>query len=164
MAVVASEFRSGWGVIVASAAGFGLGQSGMPFYTMGVFVDPLSKAFGWSASQIQGGLTLMLLANLAALPAAAWLCRRFGPRRVALGSVIGFALSFMSLGSLSGDLAGYYLRWVVMSAAGAVDAGDRLEPGHQCAVCRRAGRRAGAGHDGHRRHRLLRPGRGPGPV
>ena len=114
-----AEFAEGWGVLVASAAGFGLGLSGLPFYTMGVFVEPLSAAFHWSLAEIQGGLTVMLLANVVTLPAAAWLAARFGGRLVGLVSVVLFSLSFMSLASLSGSLIDYYVHWIVISTAGA---------------------------------------------
>jgi MFS family permease len=114
-----TEFAEGWGVLIASAVGFGLGLSGLPFYTMSVFVEPLGATFHWSLAEIQGGLTIMLFSNVATLPAAAWLATQFGGRRVGLASVILFALSFMSLAGLNGSLADYYLHWVVMSAAGA---------------------------------------------
>jgi MFS family permease len=119
MSSAKAEFSTGWGVVVSSAAGFGLGMSGLPFYTTGVFVEPLSKAFGWSVASIQGGLTIMLLANMASLPAAAWLSQRFGPRRVALASVAAFGLSFMLLATTDRSLPGFYLRWILLSVAGA---------------------------------------------
>ncbi len=106
-------------MLVASAAGFGLGLSGLPFYTMGVFVEPLGSTFHWSLAEIQGGLTVMLLANVVTLPVAAWLATRFGGRPVALVSVIGFSLSFMALAGLRGGLIDYYLHWIILSAAGA---------------------------------------------
>ena len=70
MRSASAEFAEGWGVLLASAAGFGLGLSGLPFYTMGVFVELLSATFHWSLAEIQGGLTVMLLANVVTLPAA----------------------------------------------------------------------------------------------
>jgi MFS family permease len=108
-----------WGVVVASSAGFGLGLSGLPFFTVGVFVAPLTHAFSWSAVQIQAGLTVMLLCNIVTLPVAAWLAGRFGARRIALGSVAAFAASFMALGALNGDLREFYLNGVLLSVAGA---------------------------------------------
>jgi MFS family permease len=114
-----SEFAAGWGVVAASAAGFGLGMSGLPFYTTGVFVEPLGKAFGWPVSTVQSGLTLMLLCNMITLPAAAWAVGRFGPRRVALVSVASFGLAFMSLATLGTGLAGFYLHWIALSVTGA---------------------------------------------
>jgi len=114
-----SEWAAGWGVIVSSAAGFGLGLSGLPFYTMAVFVEPLHQAFGWTLAEIQGGLTLMLLCNVATAPAAGWLAHRLGGRPVALGSVVLFSLSFSALAGLTGSLANYYIHWAAMSFAGA---------------------------------------------
>jgi MFS family permease len=106
-------------MLVASAAGFGFGLSGLPFYTVGVFVLPLTKAFGWSTSQVQGGLTLLLLANVITLPIAAMLVERFGARTVALTSVVMFALGFMSFSTLDGQLWAFYLRCILLSVAGA---------------------------------------------
>jgi MFS family permease len=114
-----SEFAAGWGVLVASGVGFGLGLSGIPFYTMGAFVEPLHAAFGWPAASIQGGLTVEMFANIFTLPAAAWLADRYGARPVALGSVFLFALSFMFMGALNSSLPLYYLHWALVSAAGA---------------------------------------------
>jgi MFS family permease len=119
MSAVKAEFSAGWGVLVASAVGFGLGTSGLPFYTAGIFVEPLSKAFGWSAPTVQGGLTTLMLANIFTLPSAAWLAERFGNRRVALGSVFLFALSFMAMAALTPSVPGFYLHWLAISAAGA---------------------------------------------
>jgi MFS family permease len=119
MNIASTEFASGWGVIVSSAAGFGLGLSGLPFYTMAVFVEPLTQAFHWSLAEIQGGLTLMLLSNVVTLPLAAWLAERFGGRIVGLASVGLFSLSFMALAGLNGGLLDYDLHWILMSAAGA---------------------------------------------
>ena len=119
MSTVKSEFAAGWGMLVASAAGFGLGMSGLPFYTTGVFVEPLSKALGWPVSTIQSGLTVMLLANMVTLPATALLVARFGPRRVALVSVAAFGLSFAALAFLDRGLPGFYLHWLLLSVTGA---------------------------------------------
>jgi MFS family permease len=114
-----SEFATGWRVLLASGVGFGLGLSGMPFYTMGAFVEPLHRAFGWPAAAIQGGLTTEMFCNIFTLPAAAWLADRYGARPVAIGSVILFSLSFMGLGALTDSLPLYYLHWMGVSAAGA---------------------------------------------
>ena len=119
MTIARSELVSGLGVIVSSAAGFGLGLSGLPFYTMAVFVEPLNQAFHWSVAEIQGGLTLMLLANVVTLPAAAWLAERLGGRIVGLASVGLFSVSFMALAGLNGSLLDYDVHWILMSAAGA---------------------------------------------
>jgi len=119
MATARAEFKAGWGVLLSSAVGFGLGTSGLPFYTAGIFVEPLSKAFGWSVPTVQGGLTTLMLANVFTLPTAAWLAERFGNRRVVLGSLLLFGLSFMAMAAQTRSIALFYLHWLAISAAGA---------------------------------------------
>jgi MFS family permease len=115
----AAEMRAGWGLVLASAVGFGLGLSGLPFYTTGVFIEPVTAAFHWSLGAAQGGLTLMMLANTATLPLAARLADRFGARTVALVSVALFGLGYMSMGLEDGRLWVWYLHFVLLSVGGA---------------------------------------------
>jgi hypothetical protein len=51
------EFKRGWPVVFSAAIGIGLGLSPLPFYTIGVFVGPLSQpieagGLGLSPAQI----------------------------------------------------------------------------------------------------------------
>ena len=50
------EFRFGWPVVLASTFGISLGMSPLPFYTIGVFAQPLAEEFGWGIDQIMFGL------------------------------------------------------------------------------------------------------------
>ena len=61
------EFRYGWPVVLASTFGISLGMSPLPFYTIGVFAQPLAKEFGWGIDQIMLGLGLVggILAGVA---------------------------------------------------------------------------------------------------
>lgn len=47
-----AEIISGWPIVSASAVGIGLGMSPLPFYTIGVFVGPISEEFGWPPSKV----------------------------------------------------------------------------------------------------------------
>ena len=99
-----NELRRHWRLLGACTIGFGLSLSGIPFYTLGVFIDPLHSAFGWSVGQIQIGLTISYLTTMAILPAVGWLADRLGVRRVALGSLTGLGLAFMALSLQRGPL------------------------------------------------------------
>ena len=112
------ELRRGASLVFACTIGFGFSLSGIPFYTLGVFVDPLHDAFGWSVAAIQGGLTVSFLTTMLVLPLVAWLTDRFGPRRVALTSLVAMSFAFMSLSRLDGRLWLYYAHWSAIALFG----------------------------------------------
>lgn len=113
------EFRAGWPVVLASMLGIGLGLSPLPFYTTGVFAPYLMKAFGWSLGQIMAGITMTTAVVLFAGPLAGFLALRYGARRIALGSLVLFALSFMAFGLSNGSLTLYYATWAAVALLGA---------------------------------------------
>jgi predicted MFS family arabinose efflux permease len=116
---VGQEFRRGWTLIVASAIGFGLGLSGIPFFTIGAFIDPLRTEFGWGVSAITGGLTVQYLVVMVVLPFVGNFVDRFGSRSVALLSLVLFSLCYMCLGLSNGSLWVYYANWLAIALAGA---------------------------------------------
>ena len=115
----AGEFKRGWPVVLSAAIGIGLGLSPLPFYTIGVFVQPLSQEFGWTQSQIQLGLAVMTLTVVVVSPLVGWLADRIGARPVALTSVLLFGLSLGSFSLLKGDINHFYLTWAAMGIMGA---------------------------------------------
>lgn len=115
----AGEFRRGWPVVLSAAIGIGLGLSPLPFYTIGVFVEPLSKEFGWTPSQIQLGLAVMTLTVVVVSPLVGWLADRVGARPIALVSVFLFGLSMAAFSLNEGDLNQYYMTWAAMGIMGA---------------------------------------------
>jgi len=105
--------------VLAAGIGFGLGLSGLPFYTSGVFLDPLMTAFHWKAAEVQSGLLVMLWTAALLSPAAGWAVDRFGARNVASLSVLLFSLSFMSLSLTGPDVTTYRLMWGLVGIGGA---------------------------------------------
>ncbi len=118
MTIANGELRQGWPLVMASGTGFGLGLSGLPFYTYGVFVGPLRDAFGWSMATAQGGLTMNYLATIVTIPITGWLADRFGARALVLPSLALFSLSFMLLGTLNGGHGQFFALWALVSATG----------------------------------------------
>ena len=114
-----SEFRRGWPVVLASMFGIGLGLSPVPFYTIGMLAPELHKAFGWEFGAIMIGLMIMTLGVLVASTVVGYLGDRFGVRRVALISVVLFALSFMAFSLSNGSIVLFYINWGVMALVGA---------------------------------------------
>jgi MFS family permease len=113
------EFKRGWPIVLAGCIGFGLGMSGLPFYTTGVFLDPLMHAFGWKTAQVQSGLLVLLWSTVVLAPSAGWAVERFGARRVAMISVVLFGLGFMSNSLVGSNLLQFQLIWLATAIGGA---------------------------------------------
>ena len=62
------EFRTGWPLVLSAMVGIGLGLSPVPFYTIGMLMPELAKAFGWDFAQIQLGLLVTSFTVLLASP------------------------------------------------------------------------------------------------
>lgn len=98
MAEERGELSRGWGIILASAAGCGLGLSALPFYGLGPLMTPLGEEFGWSRTEISIAFTFMTLGLLIAGPLIVGrLSDRIGVRAVALASIPLFALTLFAL-------------------------------------------------------------------
>jgi predicted MFS family arabinose efflux permease len=115
-----SEFRRdrAWRVVLAAGIGCALGLTALPFYTIGVFAQPLTDEFGWSRAVVQAAVSCALLGVLCSAWAAGWLIDRIGVRRVALGSQIGLALCFLALPFQTGNPWLWYANWFIMAILG----------------------------------------------
>ncbi len=118
MAGEMQEFRRGWPTVLACAAGVGVGLTGLPFYTFGVFMTPLAEAFGWGRSAIAAGMMFLNAGMVLTGPLIGLLMDRFGVRIVALPSLVGLALGFYLLSHSSGDITHFYLAWFLVALLG----------------------------------------------
>ena len=73
------EVTNGWPIVSASAVGIGLGMSPLPFYTIGVFVGPISQEFGWPPSKVLSATAAYCLALFIVAPFIVFVCLYFGP-------------------------------------------------------------------------------------
>lgn len=111
-----SEFKRGWTVVLACAAGIACGLSAMPFFTFGAFIVPFQEEFGWNRAEIQSALTLYGSTVFITLPIIGKVLDRVGARRVAITSQLAFVVSFGSLAFLPNNLIVFYGMWMVMAA------------------------------------------------
>jgi MFS family permease len=109
------EFRRGWKVVLAASLGVGTGLSPLPFYTIGVFVRPLSAEFGWTVDQILVALIVTTLSVLVTSPIVGILTDRYGVRRIALGSTGAFGLCFILFAFNPGSLPLFYANYALLS-------------------------------------------------
>jgi MFS family permease len=92
--------------------------SGIPFYTLGVFVDPLRRAFGWQVASIQSCLTVSYLTTMMTLPAVGWLANRVGVRIVAICSLVFMSFAFMGMAFQDQNLWRFYVNWFLLALGG----------------------------------------------
>lgn len=112
------EFGRGWRVVLASCIGVGTGLAPIPFYTIGVFIRPLSAEFGWRVDQILAALIVLTLTVLIAAPVVGMMTDRYGVRRVALASVTLFGLCFVLFALNPGSLILFYVNYALLALLG----------------------------------------------
>ena len=113
-----NEFRVGWRVVAASLFGIGLGQSAIPFYTLGIFAKPLAEAFGWTRAQVMASQSFTAVGTLLGAWLIGWSADRHGARRVALCSQLGLAAGLVLLSLNQGRVGTWYASWVLMIVLG----------------------------------------------
>src|SRR5579864_3692602 len=84
------------GLLVQSGLA-GLTVGSIPLATLGLFMEPLSREFGWSRSQISLGLLIFAFVSLPATPFAGVLVDRFGPCRVAIPGVAASGIAWLAV-------------------------------------------------------------------
>ena len=94
-------------------------MSPLPFYTIGVFIGPISREFGWEPSTVLLALTVYTLAAFFMAPFIGALTDRIGARRVVLISIIMFGIAMMLQSLHTGSLALYLLLWSFIAIFGA---------------------------------------------
>jgi len=113
------EFRRGWSLILAAATGVGLGITGLTFYTLGIFIGPLTQEFGWSRTSLASATILTTLTTLFLGPVVGRLADQFGGRTVGLVSLVGLAAGLGGLSLIGAELWSFYLAFGIAMVLGA---------------------------------------------
>src|SRR6056297_943838 len=113
-----NEFSLGWRVLFAGVIGVACGASPIPYNIIGFTVAPLTEEFGWSTTQILFPITLFGVTAALLAPVFGWMADKYGVRRVALWSLLGFALGFAAISLTPSSLAVYYGLWFVVGLVG----------------------------------------------
>lgn len=117
--VVTGEFKKNWQLLVAAFVGVTVGLTAVPFYSYGLFVGPLEAEFGWTRQQSQLPMLFQTLGVLIAIPFLGGICDKFGARRVALTSLVLFALVFATFSFQNGAIWQYCTIALALGIAGA---------------------------------------------
>lgn len=112
---MSGEFARGWRVVTAGTIGIAAGASSLFFYSQGVFLKPLAATYGWTRGEASlGPLVGTACAALMSIPMGR-LVDRIGSGRVALGSLIALALSFVAMGAFITGLPTFLLWTAIMA-------------------------------------------------
>lgn len=98
--------------------GIALGMSPLPFYTLGVFIEPYTQEFGWSVDKVLSAFTVFTLCALFLAPLIGYLADRLGVRRVVLVSIPLFSLGVMAMALNNGSIVLYLTLWGLLAVLG----------------------------------------------
>lgn len=106
--------RQAVGATAAATVGLVFGPSTFLLFLFGVFVEPLSRTFGWSKPSILFAATIVSLMIMVISPLQGYLIDRFGTRPIALISSVTFALGLSGMYFLSGNIAIFYVMYALL--------------------------------------------------
>ncbi len=114
----AAESDGEWrrGGLLALTATLGMFLGSINSYSIGVFIEPLQKEFGWSRSDIVLTLPLMAVLGMILAPIVGYLVDRFNARTIALPGTLVFCTAIASLSLVSGSLWAWWIAGLVVSA------------------------------------------------
>jgi MFS transporter, OFA family, oxalate/formate antiporter len=118
MTATRSEFSLGWKVLLAGFLGTMCGASPLPFNVIGFLFEPLNTELGWNKTQVSLGITVFGVTASLLAPIVGSLADRYGVRKVALSSLIGFILTFSAFYMMPGSLVAYYGLWFAVGLVG----------------------------------------------
>ncbi|MCY1667457.1 MFS transporter [Rhizobium sp. SL86] len=110
--------RQAIGATTAATVGLVFGPSTILLFLFGVFVEPLSRTFGWSKPSILFAATIVSLMIMVISPIQGYLIDRFGTRPIVLASSVTFALGLGGMYFLSGNVTGFYIMYAVLPLLG----------------------------------------------
>jgi MFS family permease len=113
-----SEFRAGWKVVAAASLGVGIGVSGAPFYTIGVFLKPLVAEFGWSRAAVAAATLFLATGHSLTAPFVGRLADRIDVRKIALFSMAALILGYLGLTRVSHNVLSLYFWLGIMAIVG----------------------------------------------
>jgi MFS family permease len=113
-----SELALGWKVLLAGFLGTMCGASPLPFNVIGFLFAPLNEEFGWNRAQVSTAVTIFGVTAALLAPVFGGLADRFGVRKVAIWSLIGFIVTFLLPFFTSASLLLFYLFFFLIGLVG----------------------------------------------
>lgn len=113
-----SEFKQGWRIVLGAAFGVGFGITGLPFYTLGVFLKPLAGEFHWTRGAVSVSALCLHLGWAVMAPFVGRLADIIDVRRLGMLSLAGLSLGFLGASQITGQIWTLYLALTLLAMAG----------------------------------------------
>lgn len=105
-------------VLLTAWCGVFVSFASVVVYTFGIFLKPLTAAFGWSRGEVSFAFTLAALSVAACSPLIGRLLDRFPARRIVIPCVAIYGIAFSSLAFLTAHIAHLLCVFVVLGIVG----------------------------------------------
>jgi len=102
-------------MVMSAMVGVSVGT--LPTASLGLFMDPLQREFGWTRTEISLALTIFAVVALPLGPLGGMLVDRFGARRIAIPGLALSGAAFAALSLLTGSYLQWLLTWVLYTCA-----------------------------------------------
>ncbi|OAF19159.1 MFS transporter [Bradyrhizobium neotropicale] len=109
----------GWKVVVGSAAGIGFGSIVFFAASFALLAGAWAQRFGWAQTELAKAAGIFLLVQAIMSPILGWFLDRWGTRKVAMISIVLFAISLAMLSQIGNSLNQMYLTLALMSLVSA---------------------------------------------
>jgi predicted MFS family arabinose efflux permease len=111
----AEEWRAHWPLVLA--AFLGLSLFSIAIYSTGIVIEPISKEFGWTRTQITAGYTTSILLAVPLSPFVGGLIDRWGVRRLALPGILMTGVALSAIGLADGSFTQWLGIWTFHAIA-----------------------------------------------
>lgn len=109
----AEEWRFGWLLVLASLVAYGTAT--IYTFSLGLFMAPLQKEFGWTRAMISSGMLLAATLTGLAAPFAGRLIDIYGARRIGLAGMTIYCFAIAMLGSTSSSIEHWWALWGLLA-------------------------------------------------
>jgi MFS family permease len=108
----------GWTVVAGSGAGIAFGTAPFISSSFALLAAAIGAQFGWSQTELAKAASIVLLLQIVMYPTLGWMLDRWGSRKVASLSILGFALSLAALSRIGNSLTEFYLAFLLIGLLG----------------------------------------------
>jgi len=110
----AAEWTSNWTLVLAASIGFSFFS--VMLATTGLFMEPVTKEFGWSRTLFSSGVSIATITTAVLSPFFGILVDRYGTRRLVMPGVLLTILAMVAFGFTNGTAWQWLLLWFVFGA------------------------------------------------